>query len=51
MSTGATVALRISAAGTAYSRSPSSCVEIESQTPHAADAMMAWRLICTQART
>ena len=33
MSTGATVALRISAAGTAYSRSPSSCVEIQFQTP------------------
>ena len=33
MSTGATVALRMSAAGTAYSRSPSSCVEIQFQTP------------------
>ena len=45
MSTGATVALRMSAAGTAYSRSPSSCVKIEFQTSHAVDAMMAWRLI------
>ena len=51
MSTGATVALRISAAGTAYSRSPSSCVEIKFQTSHAVDAMMTWRLISTRART
>ena len=48
MSTGATVALRISAAGTA--RSLAVC-GIKFQTPHAVDAIMAWRLISTQART